>query len=255
MSPLEKDFEFDQEKRVKKKSVKKTVAIAIIIICILGLAGFLLFQTVSSRPAGLLVKTSLSDGDEAPDSLANSVEGGTASTGAAVTPDISVNLALELDHFTFPVAESDITISTEEIVIESTDQKIALELDSPLVLKQFTGVMRWRDNEFYFEGNLYESMTSGMKIDWRDKRSVKLVIKSGTVYIANINIPHLDSIASGTASFDSGKMTAQLSRDQISMDNYAGPIKITIGDTNNVILTGSVTAFKVGTSSYNVNIG
>ena len=173
--------------------------------------------------------------------------------------NIAIVGSMDLQNYRIPIANSNILIEAEELIVVTPEMEIAIMIQEPMTLKDFKGNLIWENAQLRLEGTLSEYLAKYVKISSKNLKGISLRVENGNIKIDQITILKLEGIASGEIEFPS-KINVMLDKDKVSIKDYVGPFHTLVRgsantvNTNTVNLNGKISECDIETPDFGIDV-
>lgn len=247
----------------KTPNNKRTIITVVIALLLIGLVGWASYAFITARGeaalTGAVVKNPEGqDGtDDNQENMLNEREGQTtADLNASTSKEslIGVSGALSMASYKIPLLDKDIQIFAEQIALENPQVDLQYTINDRMMLKGFTGDLIWSGSQIFLKGEVRETSSQGLNINWKNTKDITIRIGDGTMLIDKVSLAALQGIASGELMFNA-KMKLSLDNEEITIKGYEGNLESTVvANKNTLQLSGKVQSFTSATNSFTVDV-
>ncbi|MBI2549303.1 hypothetical protein HYW21_08190 [Candidatus Woesearchaeota archaeon] len=236
-----------------------TIVVALLLILLVGWASYA-FITARGQAAltGEVVRNNGEGQEKASDnkeSTLGELDAQTASTGNISKESlIGVSGSLSMASYKIPLLDKDIQILAEQISLENPQVDLQYTINDRMMLKGFTGDLIWSGSQIFLKGEVRETSSQGLNINWKNTKDITIRIGDGTMLIDKVRLAELQGIASGELMFNA-KMKLSLENEEVTIKGYEGNLESKVAANKNTLqLSGKVQSFTSATNSFTVDV-
>lgn len=185
---------------------------------------------------------------------------GTDSEKPYTLKNINIQSELQLPEYSISLTSANIKIETSKHELKSPSQDLNLQTGGEAQIDGFSGVLSWKDNQLTLDGQMDGYKNMNTQVTWKQPGKYTpgkytLTLQEGKVSIENAQIPLLAGTSSGAVKIGN-KLTLQIQKDRLSIQDYKGSLISELKENQNTLtLSGHVQELATQTNQFNMQLG